>query len=86
MHRFYYEWSRFTGKLYIAYGYEKDAVFTVGKDIAVINGKEVRLDKALSLRDGLPLIPLLLLYDSFGIEYKRDGKTLEVTASANYLV
>ena len=83
MHHFYYEWSRFTGKLYIAYGYEKDAVFTVGKDIAVINGKEVRLDKALSLRDGLPLVPLLLLYDSFGIEYKRDGKTLEVTASAN---
>ena len=78
-HNLYYEWSRFTGKLYIS-DYNNDSViFTVGSDTAIVNSKEVKLAKELEVLDGIPKIPLLFMYDALGIsyEYDKDAKKLD---------
>ena len=78
-HHFYFEWNRHTGRLLIATADNKEIVFTVGSDKALANGKETALKKAVTLKDGMPVLPLKLLYDSLGISYEINGKTVAVT-------
>ena len=79
LHNFYYEWSRFTGKLYILTKNDHEIVFTMGSDVAVVDGKETKLKKTVELRDGLPVLPLYFLYDLAGIRYSKEGNVLTVT-------
>ncbi|MGN1121063.1 MAG: stalk domain-containing protein, partial [Eubacteriales bacterium] len=74
IHNFYYEWSRYTGKLLIATADNKEIVFTVGSDTASVNGKDVKLAEAVSTKDGIPVLPLYFLYDSLGIKYTLEGR------------
>lgn len=78
-HHFYFEWDRHTGRLYIASAENKEITFTVGSDKALANGKEIALKEAVSLKDGLPVLPLEVLYDALGVSYEVDGKTIAVT-------
>jgi len=79
LHNFYYEWSRFTNKLYILTKNDHEIVFTIGSDVAVVDGKETKLKKAVELRDGLPILPLYFLYDLAEIRYSKEGNVLTVT-------
>ncbi len=78
-HHFYFEWDRHTGRLYIASAGNKEITFTVGSDKALANGKEIVLKEAVSLKDGLPVLPLEVLYDALGVSYEITGKTIAVT-------
>ncbi len=78
-HNFYFEWNRRTGILYIATEDNKEITFTVGSDKALANGKEASLKEPVTLKDGMPVLPLKFLYDSLGIAYTVDGKKINVT-------
>ncbi len=79
VHQFYYEWSRHTGKLYIATANDQEIIFSVGSDKAIVNGEEAQLKEPITLKDGLPLLPLYFLYDSLGITYKVENKVVNAT-------
>ena len=76
IHNLYYEWSRYTGKLLIATANNNEVVFTVGSDMALVGGKETKLAEAVVLKDGIPVLPLYFLYDSLGIKYTVEDKTV----------
>ncbi len=77
LHHLYYEWSRFTGELLIENAKKDRIVFTVGSDIAVVNGKQKKLAEKVTLRDGLPEIPLFVLYDAMNITYDREDSLIK---------
>lgn len=77
IHNFYYEWSRYTGKLLIATADNHEIVFTVGSDTAIVDGTEAKLKEAVTLKDGIPVLPLYFLYDSLGITYTMEDKLLK---------
>jgi len=77
LHNYYYEWSRFTGKLVIENVNNDRVEFTVGSDVALVNGKEHKLKKAVETYDGLPVIPLLFLYDATGVVCDREDKLIK---------
>lgn len=76
LNNFYYEWSRFTGRLYMRSHNGTELVFNVGSKICLVNGEERVLAHSFRLIDGLPLIPLKFVYDNAGIEYEIEGKTI----------
>ncbi len=78
-HRLYYEWDRHTGVLTLVSVNNKKVTFTVGSDKAVVNGKEVSLAEKVSLKDGLPVVPLCFLYDSLGMKYTFENNVLRVS-------
>ena len=57
--------------------------FTVGSNIAVVNGSNVTLKKNVELYDGVPVIPLLWLLDTCDYNYVYDftNRTLDVTVA-----
>jgi len=79
LNNFYREWSRKTGKLYILTKNNKEIVFNVGSDVALVDGKETKLKKAVELRDGLPVLPLFFLYDLAEMDYKYEDKAITVS-------
>ena len=56
--RLYYEWDADEQTLMIKSYHDKLSYWTIGKDIAVIEGKEVKLAKPVEMYDGLPYLPL----------------------------
>ena len=80
LHNFYYNWSRFTGELYILTKNNHEVIFNIDSDVALVDGKETKLAEKVTLRDGLPVLPLYFLYDIAEITYKLEGKAL--TASS----
>ena len=79
LNNFYREWSRKTGKLLILTKNNKEIVFNVGSDIALVDGKETKLKKSVEIKDGLPVLPLKFLYDLAGIKYTVENKAITVT-------
>ncbi len=77
LHNLYYEWSRFTGRLYIKSRNGSEIVFTRDSDIATVNGKDIKLAKKIEMRDGLPMLPLTFIYENAGIEYDINGKRFD---------
>ncbi len=73
---FYYEWNRWNGTLILKTGTDTEFLFTVGKDTALVNGKEAKLKKAFYTFDHMPVLPLQFIYDNAGIEYK-NGDIIE---------
>lgn len=71
---FYYEWNRFTGKLFLKTANNTEFVFTVGSDTALVNGAEKKLAKAFYLYDHLPVLPAKFILDNAKIKYTFDGK------------
>jgi len=78
MLRLYHEFSRFTGKLFVASD-DTEFEFTVGSDIAKVNGKEQKLPAIVTLKDGLPVLPLNFLLDKAGYQYSLSNEKLVVT-------
>ncbi|MBQ8758478.1 MAG: hypothetical protein IJZ20_02175, partial [Clostridia bacterium] len=74
----YHVWNRKTGKLYIKTFTGTEFNFTVGSDIALVDGKEVKLERAIDTFDGLVRVPLYFIYDNSGIEYKKTDDGVEV--------
>ena len=79
LNNLYYEWSRKTGVLYMVTKNNREITFTVDSDIVVGDGKEQKLAKPFTLRDGLPVLPLFFIYDISECSYKFEDNT--VTAS-----
>ncbi len=80
IHNFYYEWSRYTGRLYILTKDNMSLEFTVGSDKVLVNGKEQKLAKPLELCDGLPMMPYTWLMKTIGNNsFKADGKNLSIS-------
>ncbi len=69
---FYYEWNRWDGKMFIRTKNGTEFEFTVGSNIAVVNGVNTRLSKTIELCDGLVMLPLSFIYDNSGYNYFTD--------------
>ena len=78
LNNFYYEWSRYTNVLRIVTKKDHEFIFTVGSQTAKVDGKDVQLSEQVTLRDGLPVIPLFFIYDIEGTNYEVDGKKVTV--------
>jgi hypothetical protein len=58
---------------------DKEFVFTDGSDVATVNGKELKLPAKVTLKDGLPVLPLNLLLDQLGYSYTLTDEKLTVS-------
>lgn len=74
LHNFYYEWNRSSGVLLLKTGTGHTLEFTVGKDTALVDGKQKKLTENFFTVDGLVMLPLKFIYDNAEIEYtEKDG-------------
>lgn len=79
LHNLYYEWSRFTNRLYVLTANNTEMEFHVGSDTVKVNGKDEKLAKPFTLKDGLPMIPYKWFLDKLGItRFSTDGNKLTV--------
>ncbi len=69
----YYEWNRWTGKLFLKAANDTEFEFTVGSNKVLINGKEQTLAREFALYDGIPVLPMKLILDNSGVDYTIDG-------------
>ena len=58
--------------------HDKVSVWTVGKDVAVIDGKETKLAKPVEIYDGLPYLPLDEFCLAADCEYEVVGDRVEM--------
>ncbi len=72
----YYEWHKKDMTLNL-FG-KVDACFTIGSDVAVVDGKNVTLSEKVSMIDGLPLIPLSVFAKVIGHTLTADGNVYEL--------
>ena len=79
LNNFYYEWSRFTGKLRIVTKKDHEIIFNVDSDVALVDGKETKLAEKVTLRDGLPVLPLFFIYKIEGTNYTFENKAVTVS-------
>lgn len=63
----YYRWNRWTGELLVKNAADTTVVLTEGSDKALVDGREVPLEKPFGKFDGLPLLPIGWLCEVFGI-------------------
>ena len=72
----YYEWHKndMTLKLFG----KIDASFTIGKDVAIIDGKELKLKEAVAMFDGLPVIPLSVFAEVIAHRVEEKGNICEL--------
>ena len=54
-------------------GLSGSVLLTVGKDTAILDGKEEKLGFEFSLRDGLPYVPIKWFMSIFGFKYRESG-------------
>ena len=76
--RIYYEWDAEEQTLMIKSYHDKVSVWTVGKDTAIIDGKEVKLSKAIEMFDGLPYLPLDEFCVAADCEFGVDGNRIDI--------
>lgn len=74
----YWKWDEKSMSLYL-YGI-KDAVFTVGSDCALIDGKKIGLRHKTELIDGVPLIPVELYAEILGKKFENIDNTIRIFA------
>ena len=80
LNNYYYEWSRYTGVLRIVTKKDHEVIFTVDSNTAKVDGKDVTLAEKFTLRDGLPVIPLFMLYKLDETNYTFENNTLTVSS------
>lgn len=83
--RLYYEWDRFTGDgvLTLHTYKERTLVFTVGSDIMLLNGKQVKLEAPFALRDGLPVFHIKELCKYLGYNVTESAAGLLIQAASD---
>lgn len=79
LNNFYYEWSRYTGKLRIVTKKDHEIIFNIDSDVAIVDGKETKLAEKVTLRDGLPVLPLFFIYKIEGTNYTFENKAVTVS-------
>ena len=79
LNNFYYEWNRFTGKLRIITKKDHEIIFNVDSDVALVDGKETKLAEKVTLRDGLPVLPLFFIYKIEETNYTFENKAVTVS-------
>ena len=79
LHNFYTEWNRYEGRLLLKTGTNHTFEFTVGSDMALVDGAEKKMADKFDVIDGLPYIPLKFIYKNAGIKYKQTKTGFEVT-------
>jgi len=79
LNNLYYEWSRYTGKLRIVTKKDHEIIFNIDSDVALVDGKETKLAEKVTLRDGLPVLPLFFIYKIEGINYTFENKAVTVS-------
>ena len=75
----YYEWHKkdMTLKLFG----KTDASLTIGADTAVVDGNEVKLNEAVTMFDGLPVIPMSIYAKVIGYKLVQKGNICELVKS-----
>lgn len=76
--RTYYEWDVEEQTLTVKSYHDKKSTWTIGKDVAIIDGKEVKLNKKVEMFDGLPYLPLDEFCMAADLEYTVDGDRVEI--------
>ncbi len=76
VNNFYYEWDRRSGNLYIKTRNKTEFEFTVGSDVAYVNGIEETLPEPIELFDGLVMLPIKFIYDRCSYEYTQQDKLI----------
>ena len=81
-----YSWNRNTNILTLDTPNGTTFKFTVGSNVAVVNGKDVTLDKKIELFDGAPVVPLIYILKTAGFNYAYDftNKYLYVTVANTF--
>ena len=74
----YYEFNRFDGSLYVVSKTGTELRMTVGSDRVLVDGTEQTLPEALSLRDGLPVVPIKRFTEWLGYSCTIEGNTASV--------
>lgn len=82
MLRVYYEWNRADGVLTLKTADKKTLVFTLGKDTASVDGKEVPLGEQFTLRDGLPVFRIKKLCELLGYTCEISPSEIKITAAS----
>ena len=72
-----YDWNKSAGILTVN-GHSHTVVFTVGSKDALVDGEKQTLDTAVTLFDGLPLIPYDFLASSLGCMTSLTGENLTI--------
>lgn len=72
----HHEWDRFGGKLYLKTSTDTEFLFTVGSDVALVDGKEEKLKKPVFLHDHMPVLPLRFVFDKAGLAYEIKDNTI----------
>ncbi len=73
LHNFYTEWNRYNGTLMLKTGTGHIFNFTVGSDIALVDGKQKKIASVFTVLDGLPYIPMTFVYNNADIDYETTG-------------
>ena len=79
LNNLYYEWSRYTGKLRIVTKKDHEIIFNIDSDVALVDGKETKLAEKVTLRDGLPVLPLFFIYKIEETNYTFENKAVTVS-------
>ena len=71
----YYEWNKKTKTLKM-FG-KLDGEFTIGSDVAIVSGKEIKLKEPVGFEDGMPLLPASVYAEIIGHKIVKHGNVLE---------
>ncbi len=74
----HHEWDRFGGELYLKTSTDTEFLFTVGSDVALVNGNEEKLKKPFFLHDHMPVLPLRFVFDKACLSYEIKDNTIFV--------
>ena len=73
----FYRWDKHKNVLTLVAN-DKTLVFTIGKDFFTVDGKEIKLDYELYLKDGLPMLNMKQLAECLGYGYETDGRICRI--------
>lgn len=76
--KIYYEWDAEDEVLMLKSYHDKVSYWTIGKDTALIDGKEVKLSKPVEMFDGLPYLPLDEFCAAADCSYEIVGDRVEI--------
>lgn len=79
--KIYYEWDAEDKTLMIKSYHDKVSYWTIGKDTAIIDGKEVKLSKQLEMFEGLPYLPLDEFCAATGCSYEVSDDVVSISTN-----
>ena len=79
--KIYYEWDAEDKTLMIKSYHDKVSYWTIGKDTAIIDGKEVKLSKQLEMFEGLPYLPLDEFCAATGCSYEVSDDMVSISTN-----